>query len=174
MNILKSLVAVASAMAFCLALAGCGGSDAQAPESSAAPSEAASSAASAGAPASDASAVEADFSAADLANVDIEIAYGDFEAMGELSGNAQSAKASGSVVQVEGLVVNYGPGMSCSIVEPNADGSKRIGMVFKIAGASEDAYPADGQRVRITGLVDTDESGYSYFIKTLPEFVEVM
>lgn len=171
MNILKSLVAMASAIAFCLVLAGCGGSDVQAPESNAASGEAASSA---GAPASDASAVEADFSAADLANVDIEIAYGDFEAMGELSGNAQSAKASGSVVQVEGLVVNYGPGMSCSIVEPNADESKRIGMVFKIAGASEDAYPADGQRVRITGLVDTDESGYSYFIKTLPEFVEVM
>lgn len=111
-------------------------------------------------------------SASDLANVDIVIEYGDYDAMKDLSANIQNARAEGSVVQVDGLVVNYGT--SYGIVEPNEDNTKRIGTVFTIEGAAADAYPQDGQRVKITGIIGSDETGYTSFVKTLPEFVEVV
>ena len=152
--------------ALSFALVGCGGDAAPASSGSAEP-------ASSAAPANQGGETtgETTITAADLANVDIVIEYGDYDAMSDLSANIQNARSEGSVVQVDGLVVNYG--MSYSIVEPSDDG-KRIGTVFKIEGIAEDAYPQDGQRVKITGIVGSDETGYTYFIKTLPEFVEVV
>ena len=153
--------------ALSFALVGCGGDAAPASSSSAEP-------ASSAAPADQGAETtgETTITPADLANVDIVIEYGDYDSMADLSANIQNARAEGSVVQVDGMVVNYGS--SYSIVEPNADNSKRIGTVCKIEGAPDDAYPQDGQRVKITGIVGSDETGYTYFIKTLPEFVETV
>ena len=170
------------ALSLCFALAGCGG---EAPQSSSAEPESSSAAAetqsaiegTATQPAAETAAAnseEVDITPADLANVDITIEYGDYDAMSDLSANIQNARAEGTVVQVDGMVVNYGAGMSYSIVEPAADGTKRIGTVFKILGASDADYPKDGQRAKITGIVGSDETGYTYFIKTLPEFVQVV
>ena len=159
-------------IALSLALAGCGG---EAPQSSSAEPES-SSAAEAQSSTSEESAPagETTITAADLANVDIVIEYGDYDAMSDLSANIQNARAEGTVVQIEGTVINYGSGMSYSIVESNEDNSARIGTVVKIEGAQASDYPQDGQRVRITGIIGSDETGYTYFIKTLPEFVEVV
>lgn len=160
--------------ALSLALAGCGG---EAPQSSSAEPES-SSAAEQTQPtestAAEAPAEDIDITPADLANVDIVIEYGDYDAMADLSANIQNARAEGTVVQVDGMVINYGAGMSYSIVEPAASGATRIGTVFKILGASDADYPKDGQRAKITGIVGSDETGYTYFIKTLPEFVEIV
>ena len=160
----------------CLAMAGCGG---EAPQSSSTEAESSSAAtqtqSTASAPSStEAAPAETTITAADLANVDTVIEYGDYDAMSNLSANIQNARAEGTVVQIEGMVVNYGSGMSYSIVEPNEDNSTRIGTVFKIEGAQEADYPKDGQRAKITGIVGSDETGYTYFIKTLPEFVEIV
>ena len=167
MKKLSSLFLFACICAFVFALAGCGDNS-----SSNAPAESESSAAAAAT--TEAPSGETSITAADLANVDIVIEYGDYDAMKELSANIQNARGEGSVVQVDGMVVNYGQGMSYSIVEQTADGSARIGTVFQIEGASDADYPQDGQRVKITGIVGSDETGYTYFIKTLPEFVEVI
>lgn len=171
MNRLKYLAAFACAIALCLGLAGCGDDPAQDQAESAPSQEAASQSAEEASQGADQATTDIDISAADLANVDIVVEYGDYDTMADLSANIQSAKAGGSVVQVDGLVKNYGS--AYSIVEENADGTQRIGTVFVIEGAGPEAYPQDGQRARITGIVDSDETGYSYFIKTLPEFVDV-
>jgi ABC-type glycerol-3-phosphate transport system substrate-binding protein len=166
------------ALSLCIALAGCGGEAPQSsstePESSSAATETQSTTESNTAETAAANSEEVDITPADLANVDITIEYGDYDAMSDLSANIQNARAEGTVVQVDGMVVNYGAGMSYSIVEPAADGTKRIGTVFKILGASDADYPKDGQRAKITGIVGSDETGYTYFIKTLPEFVQVV
>ena len=166
------------ALSLCFALAGCGGEAPQSssaePESSSAAAETQSATESNTAETAAANSEEVDITPADLANVDITIEYGDYDAMSDLSANIQNARAEGTVVQVDGMVVNYGAGMSYSIVEPAADGTKRIGTVFKILGASDADYPKDGQRAKITGIVGSDETGYTYFIKTLPEFVQVV
>jgi hypothetical protein len=175
MKKLASLFLIACLCAFSFALAGCGDDSSNEPATSESSSAAATAATETDADvAADAAGGEASITAADLANVDIVIEYGDYDAMKELSANIQNARGEGFVVQVDGLVVNYGQGMSYSIVEPNDDGSARIGSVFKIEGASEADYPQDGQRVKITGIVGSDETGYTYFIKTLPEFVEAV
>ena len=176
MKKLVSILLFICAFALVFALAGCGGDQ---PQSSSAEPENPNAAETQSADdqqetVADAPSGETTITAADLANVGIVIEYGDYDAMSELSANIQNARSEGSVVQVDGMVVNYGSGTSYSIVEPKADGSTRIGTVFKIEGASEDVYPQDGQRVKITGIVGSDETGYTYFIKTLPEFVEVI
>ena len=164
MKKLNILVLFACITALCLALAGCGDSG-NAPEPS---NDQASTTESTPAEPTG----ETTITAADLASVDITIEYGDFDAMSELAANIQSGRNDDSVVQIDGNIVNYGT--SCSIVEPSADGSKRIGTVFVIEGASENAYPQDGAHVKLTGIVGADDTGYTHFIKTLPEFVEAI
>lgn len=174
-------MAVAAAMVMALGLAACNGSSSsEAPgsasasaASASAASEAASSAAasseSASASASSASA-SGELTAADLANVDIEIALDDYDAMAALSKDIQNGKATGKVVKVDGYVSNFAKGMSYSIVENNANKSGSIGTNFVIEGVEEDAYPADGTHIVIVGKVVQD--GYSFIIHTLPEFIE--
>lgn len=180
-----TLMAVAAAMVMALGLAACGGSSsssaaassASASASSAsasASSEAASSesaSASADASASSASA-DAELSAADLATVDVEIALDDYDAMSALATDIQNGRATGQVVKIDGFVSNFAKGMSYNIVENNAEKSGNIGTTFVIEGAEEEAYPADGTHIVITGKVVPD--GYAFNIHTLPEFVEVV
>ena len=164
-------ILLACILAASLALAGCGGDSGESSAAETQQTESTAEAASTQAAESDGETVAVDIDAAALATPDIVIEYGDYDAMANLSANIQNARSEGTVVQVDGEVVNYGS--SYSIVQPNADGTKRIGTVFVIQGENV-AYPQDGQRAKVTGIVGSDETGYTYYIKTLPEFVEVV
>ena len=188
----KTLLVMTIVVAFAtaLGLAACGGSSGSSSAASASGSESASaSAASASAAAeaslasstasaasassSSAAGADATLTADDLANVDIEIALDDFDAMYALSKDIQNGRATGKVVKIDGYVLNFAKGMSYNIVEKSADGKERHGTVFVIEGVEEDVYPSDGTHVILTGKVVANDS-LSFNIHTLPEFVEVV
>lgn len=108
---------------------------------------------------------------ADLSNVDIEIEYGDFDAMQDLSKEIQNGRANGKIVKIDGLVMH--PGTSYSVVQENEKGSMKIGTVFSINDAVEAEYPDDGDHIIITGKI-VEEKPLVYTIQTLKEFVEVV
>ena len=103
----------------------------------------------------------------DLKNVDVEVAYGDFDAMKTLSKDIQNGKMTGKVVKIDGLVSH--PGQSYSVVEKSADGKQKIGTVFNIEDSAD--YPADGERVVITAKV-LENGSMNFQLFTLKEFVE--
>ena len=103
----------------------------------------------------------------DLRNVDAEIAYGDFDAMKNLSKDIQNGKMTGKVVKIDGVVSH--PGQSYSIVQKSADGKQKIGTVFNIEDSAD--YPADGERVVITAKV-LENGAMNFQLYTLKEFVE--
>ena len=107
--------------------------------------------------------------AADLAKVDVEIEYGDYDGMEKLSKSIQNGEMTGKVVKIDGVVMH--PGTSYSIGQANASGSAKIGTQFDILDAAAAYYPADKDRVAITGKVVEKEPLY-YMIETLQEFVE--
>ena len=109
-------------------------------------------------------------SAADLANVDENIAFGEFDAMQTLSKSIQNGEKVGKVVKIDGLVSK--PGSSYSIVQVNAENTKKIGTKFVIEGAADADYPKDGAHVVITGKV-VEDSPMVFIIKTIPAMVEV-
>lgn len=111
----------------------------------------------------------AGLSAADLANVDITVAYGDYDAMEELSKAIQNGEMVGKVVKIDGIVMH--PATSYSIGQANESGSAKIGTQFDIVDAAAAYYPADGDRVVITGKV-VEKQPLVYMIETLSEFVE--
>lgn len=106
-------------------------------------------------------------SSGDLKNVDVEVAYDDYDAMKTLSKDIQNGKMTGKVVKIDG-VVNH-PGQSYSIVEKSADGKQKIGTVFNIEDSSE--YPADGDHIVITAKV-LENGSMNFQLFTLKEFVE--
>jgi len=108
-------------------------------------------------------------SAADLANVDITVEYGDYDAMQELSKAIQNGEMVGKVVKIDGIVMH--PATSYSIGQANASGSAKIGTQFDIVDAAAAYYPADGDRVVITGKV-VEKEPLIYMIETLSDFVE--
>ena len=107
--------------------------------------------------------------AADLAKVDVEIEYGDYDGMEKLSKSIQNGEMTGKVVKIDGVVMH--PGTSYSIGQANESGSAKIGTQFNIVDTAAAYYPADKDRVVITGKVVEKESLY-YMIETLQEFVE--
>ena len=109
-------------------------------------------------------------SSTDYSNVDVSVSYGDYDSMETLSKNIQNGYATGQIVKIDGIVSH--PATTYSVVQPNADGSQRIGTQFIIDGASESDYPADGARVVITGEV-VEQSPLYFVIKTTPQYVEV-
>lgn len=111
----------------------------------------------------------AGLSAADLANVDETVAYGDYDAMEELSKSIQNGEMVGKVVKIDGIVMH--PATSYSIGQANESGSAKIGTQFDIVDAAAAYYPADGDRVVITGKV-VEKQPLVYMIETLSEFVE--
>ena len=111
----------------------------------------------------------AGLSAADLANVDITVAYGDYDAMEELSKAIQNGEMVGKVVKIDGIVMH--PATSYSIGQANESGSAKIGTQFDIVDAAAAYYPADGDRAVITGKV-VEKQPLVYMIETLSEFVE--
>lgn len=111
----------------------------------------------------------AGLTAADLAKVDVEIEYGDYDGMEKLSKSIQNGEMTGKVVKIDGVVMH--PGTSYSIGQANESGSAKIGTQFDIVDAAAAYYPADKDRVVITGKVVEKEPLY-YMIETLQEFVE--
>ena len=111
----------------------------------------------------------AGLTAADLAKVDVEIEYGDYDGMEKLSKSIQNGEMTGKVVKIDGIVMH--PGTSYSIGQANESGSAKIGTQFDIVDAAAAYYPADKDRVVITGKVVEKEPLY-YMIETLQEFVE--
>lgn len=107
--------------------------------------------------------------AADLAKVDVEIEYGDYDGMEKLSKSIQNGEMTGKVVKIDGVVMH--PGTSYSIGQATEAGSSKIGTQFDIIDAAAAYYPADKDRVVITGKVVEKEPLY-YMIETLQEFVE--
>lgn len=112
---------------------------------------------------------DAGLTAADLAKVDVEIEYGDYDGMEKLSKSIQNGEMTGKVVKIDGVVMH--PGTSYSIGQANESGSAKIGTQFNIVDTAAAYYPADKDRVVITGKVVEKESLY-YMIETLQEFVE--
>ena len=112
---------------------------------------------------------DAGLTAADLAKVDVEIEYGDYDGMEKLSKSIQNGEMTGKVVKIDGVVMH--PGTSYSIGQANESGSAKIGTQFDIVDAAAAYYPADKDRVVITGKVVEKEPLY-YMIETLQEFVE--
>ena len=102
-------------------------------------------------------------------NIDETIEFGDYEGMETLAKSIQNGYATGKVVKIEGLVSH--PMSKYSIVEANESGSQKIGTEFYIDGADEADYPADGDRITITGEV-VEKSPLYFVIKTTPQYVE--
>ncbi len=111
----------------------------------------------------------AGLTAADLAKVDVEIEYGDYDGMEKLSKSIQNGEMAGKVVKIDGVVMH--PGTSYSIGQVNEAGFSKIGTQFDIVDAAAADYPADKDRVVITGKVVEKEPLY-YMIETSREFVE--
>ena len=112
---------------------------------------------------------DAGLTVANLAKVDVEIEYGDYDGMEKLSKSIQNGEMTGKVVKIDGVVMH--PGTSYSIGQANESGSAKIGTQFNIVDTAAAYYPADKDRVVITGKVVEKESLY-YMIETLQEFVE--
>lgn len=111
----------------------------------------------------------AGLTAADLAKVDVEIEYGDYDGMEKLSKSIQNGEMAGKVVKIDGVVMH--PGTSYSIGQVNEAGSSKIGTQFDIVDAAAAYYPADKDRVVITGKV-VEKQPLVYMIETISEFVE--
>ncbi len=107
--------------------------------------------------------------AADLANVDVTVEYGDYDAMQSLAKSIQNGEMEGKVVKINGLVSH--PGTIYSVVEENEEGTQKIGTQFVIADA-EAEYPTDGAHVVLTGKV-VQKDPMVYVIQTLNDFIEV-
>lgn len=112
---------------------------------------------------------DAGLTAAELAKVDVTVEYGDYNGMQELSKAIQNGEMTGKVVKIDGIVMH--PGTSYSIGQANETGSSKIGTQFDIVDTAAADYPADKDRVVITGKVVEKEPLY-YMIETLQEFVE--
>ena len=108
-------------------------------------------------------------SSGDLKNVNVEISYGDFDAMKTLSSDIQNGRMTGKVVKIDGLVSH--PGRNYSVVQKNADGTQKIGTVFNIQDGGDSDYPADGAHVVITAKV-VEKEPLNYQLVTLKEFVK--
>jgi len=102
--------------------------------------------------------------------IDETVTYGDYDSMEILSKKIQNGEMVGKVVKVEGLVSH--PMSTFSVVEPNEDGSQKIGTKFVITGADEADYPKDGDRIVITGEI-IEESPMVFIIKTYPQYIKV-
>lgn len=108
-------------------------------------------------------------SAVEYNTIDESISYGEYNEMEKLSKAIQNGEMVGKVVKIEGLVSH--PMSTYSIVQPNEDGSKKIGTQFIISDADDSGYPEDGDTVVITGEV-VENSPMVFVIKTTKDNVE--
>lgn len=103
----------------------------------------------------------------------VSIAYGDYEAMGELSHQIQNGDLDGKVVKIDGVVAH--PITSYAIVQTVPDPKSRVGSSFIIQGALEDAYPVDGAHIEMTAKVCEMAGDYGgRVLVTLPEAVKIL
>lgn len=103
--------------------------------------------------------------------IDEEITFGDYDGMFTLSKSIQNGEKVGAVVKIEGTVSH--PMSTYSVVQEKADGSEKIGTQFIIDGAESDDYPADGDRIVITGEI-IENSPMAFVIRTTPENIRVV
>lgn len=103
-------------------------------------------------------------------NPDIEIEYGDYDAMESLSKDIQNGYMTGKVVKVVGLVSH--PGTYYSVVQPSSDGTKKIGTVFTIEDGTEEDYPNDGDKIEITAKV-VETSTLNFQLVTTKDYVSI-
>lgn len=105
----------------------------------------------------------------DFSNIDVSVAYGDYDTMFAQSKAIQNGEMLGKVIKIDGVVSH--PMSSYSIGQEDEDGSF-IGTVFVIEGIEEEDYPEDGDRVVITGEV-IEKSPMNFVIRTSPQYVEI-
>lgn len=103
--------------------------------------------------------------------IDEEITFGDYDGMYTLSKSIQNGEKVGAIVKIEGTVSH--PMSTYSVVQKNADGTKTIGTQFFIDGAEDDGYPADGDRIIITGEI-VENGPMVFVIRTTPENIRVV
>lgn len=103
-------------------------------------------------------------------SVDESIMLGDYEGMETLSKAIQNGEMVGKVVKINGLVSH--PMSTYSVVQANADGTKKIGTQFVISDAEDSDYPEDGDTIVITGEV-LEQSPLYFVIKTTKNNIEV-
>ena len=106
----------------------------------------------------------------DVAHVDVEIEYGDYDGMAKLAKDIQNGEMVGKVVKIDGLVSH--PMSTYSIVEPNADGSAKIGTQFVILH-DDPMYPEDGIRVVLRGKV-IQQNSILFMIETATSLIDVV
>lgn len=103
--------------------------------------------------------------------VDESIEFGDFEGMTKLSKAIQNGEATGKSVKIAGIVSH--PMSKYSIVQENKTGSQKIGTQFIIEDIDESNYPADGDKIVITGTV-VEEEPLVFVIRTTSQYVETL
>lgn len=107
---------------------------------------------------------------ADLSRIDIEIAFGDYDAIRSFNNNISSYV--GKVVKVAGL--NAAGMFSCSIMEKNEEAGESFGRTYTVEGWDKvEQYPADGARIEVLGVVALNEYGVEV-ISVKPENVKVL
>ena len=107
----------------------------------------------------------------DFSNIDVSVAYGDYDTMFAQSKAIQNGEMLGKVIKIEGIVSH--PMNNYSIGQEDEDGSF-VGTVFEIMGSSdEEDYPKDGDRVIITGKI-VEKSPMNFVIQTHPQYVDIL
>ncbi len=154
---MKKLIVVLLALVLVLSLVACGGKSADEPDTDK----------------NDESftdeSINEDAAAPDLSKVDYDIAFGDFDAMGELQQKIGNFEAENAVLKIDGICEKIGS--SYSIMEEDGTG-KKLGVTLIVDGWTDADYPADGAHVQILGVVITD--GLSHYISVLPENITVV
>ena len=111
--------------------------------------------------------------AADLAEPVVTVAFGDYDAMGDLSHKIQNGELDDAVVRIDGTVAH--PLQSYAIVQTVPEPKSRIGSTFIIEGTADEAYPPDGTHVEITAKVCKMAGGYgSRVLVAVPETVKIL
>lgn len=106
---------------------------------------------------------------ADLSKVDVDIAFGDYDAMQNFMQKVGNFEAEENVVKIDGVVSKLGT--SYSIMEEDANGG-RLGVTLVVDGWTDADYPADYTRVQILGVVVTE--GWNHYISVLPENITIV
>ena len=107
----------------------------------------------------------------DYSNINVSVGYGDYDVMEAQAQAIANGEMLGQIVQIDGIVEH--PMSKYSIVEPNEDGTKKVGVEFMIEGLDESQYPQDGEHIVMTGEVIEKEPLY-YIIKTTPEYIDIL
>ena len=104
----------------------------------------------------------------------IEITFGDFDKMWEVSKKAQNGEyVNGQIVTIDGEL-SVSPMGSASIGQRKADEGEYIGTSLKVTGWTEDDYPEDGSRVKVKATMKQNpELWFFYFVAEPNDFTVI-